>query len=333
MWMGILVVLLTLCCGALHAVDETGQAGEKPVLEKLPSPILFRGDATTAYRDPAAVYQDGWFRLFFTLVRIETDQKPYLYTAWSKSRDLAHWSKPKIFTPRDQSLNYSSPGNIVRHGDEWVLCLQTYPRPNGEKYGNATSRLWTMRSRDLENWGPPELLRVKGPDVPEEKMGRMIDPFLVQSRDEPGTWWCFYKQNGVSMSWSKDLKNWTFAGHAKAGENACVILDGGEYVLFHSPGNGIGVKRSKDLREWREDGLLTLGQKDWPWTQGRLTAGFVLDLRREPCVGKALMFFHGSDYPENDPRGGFDNFASIGIAWSDDLKNWSWPASSERPKP
>jgi hypothetical protein len=179
------------------------------------------------------------------------------------------------------------------------------------------------------------LLRVKGPDVPQEAMGRMIDPFLVASKDEPGTWWCFFKQNGVSLARSRDLRTWTFAGRADAGENACVIVDGDDYVLFHSPPNGIGVKRSADLKTWRDEGVLTLGQKDWPWAQGRLTAGFVLDLRRDPSVGRALMFFHGSDFPETDPRGGFDNFASLGLAWSDDLKTWRWPGQSpsERKEP
>jgi len=299
-------------------------------LGKIPSPVVFRGDAQTAYRDPAAIFHDGWFRLFFTLVRIEPDHRVYSYTAWSKSRDLLSWTEPMIFTPRDQRLNYGSPGNIVRFGEAWVLCLQTYPRPNGEPVGNDTARIWTMRSQDLESWSEPELLRVKGPDVPEEKMGRMIDPFLLQSRDEPGKWWCFFKQNGVSMAWSRDLKTWTFAGRTPGGENACVIPDGSDYVLFHSPKNGVGVKRSKDLNEWQDTGVLTLGQKEWPWAQGRLTAGFVLDLRDEPRVGKALMFFHGSDFPEKDPRGGFDNFASIGLAWSNDLKNWNWPAPATR---
>ncbi len=286
----------------------------------IPSPIVFRGDATTAYRDPTAIYHDGWYRLFFTLVKIEPDNRPFSYCAWSKSRDLVHWSEPTIFTPREQSLNYGSPGNIIRQGDEWVLCLQTYPRPNGEKFGNDTARLWTMRSKDLENWGEPELIRVKGPQVPQEKMGRMIDPFLIEDKDEPGKWWCFYK---VGMAWSRDLKVWTHAGRSPMGENPCVIVDGNEYVMFLS--GGIIVKRSSDLKTWRDEGELTLGSKDWLWTKGRLTAAFVLDLRKQPGVGKALMFFHGSDYPESDRRGGFDNFASIGMAWSDDLKQWSWP--------
>lgn len=312
-----------LCLSAAGAA--CAEPAAKVALSAIPSPILFRGDAATAYRDPAAIYHEGWFRLFFTLVKTEPDGRPFSYLAWSKSRDLVAWSAPQVLTPRDQRLNYGSPGNIVRHGGEWVLCLQTYPRPGGEKYGNRDSRIWTMRSRDLETWGEPELLRVKGAAVPREGMGRMIDPYLIEDKDEPGKWWCFYKQDGVSMSWSRDLRNWTFHGRTAAGENACVVVDGGEYVLFHSPPNGIGVKRSRDLRAWRDEGLLTLGQPHWPWARGRLTGGFVLDLRREPTVGKALMFFHGSDFPEEDPRGGFDSFASIGIAWSDDLESWAWP--------
>ncbi len=96
------------------------------------------------------------------------------------------------------------------------------------------------------------------------------------------------------------------------------------------------MKRNADLKTWKNAGLFTLGQKVWPWAQGRLTAGFVLDLRSDPKVGKTLLFFHGSDFPEADPRGGFDNFASLGLAWSDDLQNWHWPetpTTQDRPNP
>jgi len=296
--------------------------------EQIPSPILFRGDATTAYRDPAAIYNAGWFYLYFTLVHTTPHQLPVSGVAWSKSRDLIHWTSPKVFTPLDPNLNYSSPGDVVRFGHAWVLCLQTYPRPHGERYGNEASRIWSLRSQDLEHWDTPHLLRVKGPAVPRQDMGRMIDPYLLKDKNDPGKWWCFYKQNGISMSWSLDLDNWTSAGQVAAGENPCVIVDGNDYVLFHSPPNGIGVKRSTDLQHWREEGLLTLGQASWPWAKGRLTAGFVLDLRHDPSVGKALLFFHGSDYPETDPRGGFDNHASLGLAWSDDLKHWEWPGKT-----
>lgn len=292
-------------------------------LETLPSPVLFRGNASLAYRDPAALYHEGIFHLFFTLVQTEDDGRVFLYLATSKSKDLLSWSTARILTPRDRRLNFSSPGNLIRDGGDWVICLQTYPRPNGEKYGDSSARIFTMRSADLETWSAPTLLKVKGPHVPESEMGRMIDPFLVEDKDNPGKWWCFYKQNGVSMSSSSDLENWTYFGSADAGENACVIVDDNDYVLFHSPENGIGLKRSRDLKQWRDEGVVFLGQKDWPWAQGRLTAGFALDLRAEPAVDKILLFFHGSG-PE-DERTFFDNHASIGLAWSDDMKAWDWP--------
>jgi hypothetical protein len=297
------------------------------MLARLPSPVLFRGDARTAYRDPAAIYHHGWLYLYFTLMVTESDGRVYSYVAWSRSKDLRLWSVPQKITPRDQRLDYGSPGDLLRVKGEWILCLQTYPRPHGEKYGNGDARIWTMKSNDLRVWQEPELIRVKGPTVAVAAMGRMIDPFLLADKDQKKKWWCFYKQNGISLSSSENLEDWVPFGHTDAGENPCVIVDHDEYVLFHSPPNGIGVKRSSDLREWRDEGLLLLGQAEWAWAQGRLTAGFVLDMRKDARVGKALLFFHGSDYAEADPRGGFDTYASIGIAWSDDLQHWEWPRS------
>ena len=151
----------------------------------------------------------------------------------------------------------------------------------------------------------------------------MIDPYLVPDKDDPGKWWCFYKQNGASLSWSRDLQTWHYFGHVDAGENVCVLVENGEYVMFHSPTNGIGVKRSKDLKTWRDDGWTALGQKDWDWARGRVTAGFVLDLRREPGIGKYLMFFHGSG-PESE----IGSYGSLGLAWSDDLVHWTWPGQT-----
>lgn len=296
------------------------------ILDHLTTPILLRGDATTAFRDPAAVYQDGLWHLFFTWVTATPGEAPFMVVGTSRSRDLQDWTPPEALTPRDRARNFSSPGCIVRVGEDWVLCVQTYPRPNGEKYGSGDSRLWTMRSQNLMHWSEPELLRVKGQSVPVEEMGRMIDPYLLEDKDEPGKWWCFFKQNGVSRAFSHDLRDWTFAGRAEAGENVCVLVVDDEYVMLHSPENGIGVIRSRDLQTWRDDGLMTLGQAEWPWAQGRLTAGFALDLRHEPGIGKFVLFFHGSG-PEDESTM-FDNFASLGIAWSNDLRRWDWPGRS-----
>jgi hypothetical protein len=331
------VSIATLARHRLVAMAGVSAPAFSSLLSHLTSPVLFAGDATNAYRDPAAIYHDGWFYLYFTWIRTEHDGIPYSYVAWSRSRDLRHWSGPEIITSRDKDLDFGSPGDVVLYKGRWVLCLQTYPRPNGERYGNRDSRIWTMTSQDLHHWSRPEVLRVKGPDVPIADMGRMIDPFLLQDKDARDKWWCFYKQNGISRSWSLDLKNWTYTGKTDAGENPCVIVDNNQYVLFHSPPNGIGVKRSTDLENWTDEGVLMLGQREWPWAQGRLTAGFVLDLRNDPAIGKSLMFFHGSQFPEEDPRGGFNNYASIGFAWSDrndrseshdNLKDWQWAGRS-----
>ncbi|MBD3267832.1 family 43 glycosylhydrolase [bacterium] len=293
--------------------------------ERIASPIIFQGDAKFAYRDPAVVYHDETFYLYFTLSVNDSDGGYHNMTAFSKSRDLMYWSYPRIITPRDRELNFSSPGNVIRYKNEWILCLQTYPTPNKEKWGNPTARLWIMRSDDLEDWSTPELLKVKGPNVPRGKMGRMIDPYLIEDADEPGKWWCFYKQNGVSMSYSYDLETWTYVGRRDAGENVTVIRDDGEYVMFHSPSNGIGVKRSTDLSQWGGDmQLLPLGQEDWPWSQGRLTAATVVDLRGNPDIGKCIMFFHGSTKVGLKNQGAHGQ-ASLAMAWSKDLVHWAWP--------
>ncbi|GLX71010.1 hypothetical protein MU1_53580 [Paenibacillus glycanilyticus] len=210
------------------------------------------------------------------------------------------------------------------------MCLQTYPRPNGEKYANESARIFVMHSLDLVNWTKPELLRLKGDDVSVAEMGRMIDPYLVESRQEPGKWWCFYKQNGVSMSYSYDLLDWTYAGHADAGENVCVIPRGDQYVMLHSPKNGIGVMRSNDLVHWVHDaGLITLGQQQWEWARGRITAGFVWDGTSFEGIGKYVMFYHGTGPQDEEII--FDTHACIGIAWSEDLVRWHWPTEGSSP--
>jgi endonuclease/exonuclease/phosphatase family metal-dependent hydrolase len=301
-------------------------------LDKIPSPILFAGDEHTAYRDPTALYIDGIFHLYFTLVEIEPDGHIYSYVASSESKDLIHWSPVKKITERNQSLNYCSPGNIIRFGDEWLMCCTSYPRPDymfGEKvmYGDATARVYIMRSKDLKTWSQPEVLRVKGDSVAVADMGRIIDPYLIQDKDDAGKYWCFYKQNGVNMSYTRDFKSWTYFGRIDGGENACVLIQNGEYLLFHSPANGIGIKKSTDLKHWRDWGdLITLGQKQWDWAKGRITAGFVLDLTNESNIGKYIMFFHGSG-PLTETEGDFDKNSSVGIAWSTDLINWEWSRS------
>jgi arabinogalactan endo-1,4-beta-galactosidase len=317
----------------LPSMNAFQEAVDKPKrkidFSQLTSPIIFRGDQKYGFRDPAVVYHEGVFHLYYTLSETAADGGYYNMTAYSTSSDLVHWTFPEIITPKDRNLNHSSPGNIIRFDGKWIICLQTYPTPNMETFGTGDSRIWIMRSDDLKNWSEPELLRVKGNDVPREDMGRMIDPYLLEDAQEEGKWWCFYKQNGASMSYSYDLKNWTYVGRARAGENVTVIRQGDEYVMFHSPSNGIGVKRSKDPKSWGADTqLLKLGQQQWPWSQGRLTAATVIDLTAEPSVGKYIMFFHGST-KEGLKAHRAHGQASMAIAWSDDLVKWAWPGKHD----
>ena len=318
---------LAVLCSTAVLTALLGAEPAANLLTALNSPILFKGDAQTAYRDPLIMQTEGTFWIFFTLNTHDAEGRPFWQTAYSLSTDLAHWSEPIAITPRDRNFNYCSPGSIIRHENQWVLCLQTYPTPGNSTHGDDSCRLWTMRSDDLTNWSQPELIEFLGPEVTRAAMPRMIDPYLLADKDDPGKWWCFckVKQTGVSMAWSRDLKTWHPEGREDGGENACVIVQDGGYVLFHSPANGIGIKRSSDLHAWRDEGVITLGQADWPWARGRLTAGYVLDARQVPGVGRYLMVFHGSG-PE-DERTMFHTNASIGLAWSDDLKTWQWPGS------
>ncbi|MHC4086660.1 MAG: hypothetical protein ACYSU5_15855 [Planctomycetota bacterium] len=217
----VVIVAITITVGLLSfasasQTSTSGKFGGKKTsikklkrvdLTKIPSPQVLAGNENNHYRDPTAIYHDGIFRLFFT-VNQPRDNKKYMvsFLGTTTSRDLVNWTPVKLLTPEDPALNYSSPGNIIRYNAEWIICFQTYPIGSLKGFGgDGTARLFIMRSKDLENWSEPELLKVKGPDVPRERMGRMIDPYLIKDKDEPGKWWCFYKQNGVSMSYSYDL--------------------------------------------------------------------------------------------------------------------------------
>ncbi len=302
---------------------------QQSIPEKLTSSILFKGNDTMAYRDPAVLYENGIFYLFFTLAKTELG-KIYSYTAFSRSRDLRNWTKVEIITPKNQDQDFSSPGNVVRFKKEWILCLQTYPRPEYTvdqmpRFGSGDARLYIMRSMDLNHWSAPELIKVKGPGVSFADMGRMIDPYLLQDKNQKNKWWCFYKQNGICMAYTYDFIHWNYFGKTASGENPSVIYKNGKYILIYSPKNGIGFKESTDLVHWNDwPGLITLGQDQWPWAKGRITAGTVLDLTSVKGFGCYLLFFHGSG-PLTEEKGDFDKNASIGIAWSSDFVHWKWP--------
>ncbi len=331
-WKGA-VVAAVLCAVPAYA--------EEIDFAKIPDVRIFKGDETIGYRDPAAWYEDGVFHLFVTVC---DPSVPRMTIGHTTSRNLVDWSPVEYVLPMDKRFNWSSPGNIVKDGDERVLCFQKYPTPDATPtkvaFADDTARLYTIRTKDFKTWTKPELIMVKGPNVSEAEMGRMIDAYIAKGTD--GLWWCFYKQQqdksgkfskkarmGVPFSVSPDLKTWTQKGFTDGGENVCVLPDGdsGGWLMLHAPGNGIGFKRSTDLVHWKDCGMTVLGQKNWRWAKGRITAATVIDCRAVKGVGKYVMFFHGSG-PRKEIEGDCYKNCSIGIAWSDDLKEWTWPGNT-----
>ena len=100
----------------------------------------------------------------------------------------------------------------------------------------------------------------------------------------------FFKQNGVSISRSRDLKHWEYLGHTACGENVCVLRLGAWYGILHSPENGVGLLLSRDLKEFIDCGVSMLGCEHEPWARDRVTAGFALEHE-----GQTLLFFHGDN--------------------------------------
>ncbi|HEX2951198.1 MAG TPA: hypothetical protein VHV83_16765 [Armatimonadota bacterium] len=295
--------------------------------DALTNPVMdFR--PTTAVRDPALLYHDGMFHCFYTAVE-RRDNRYHLSVDAVCSRDLQQWSTPRrLFNSPE--LNFSSPGNVLRIHDRWVMCLQSYPTPPGITWGTDDSRLWLSESDDLIHWTPPHLLKPEGAQVHYASSPRQIDPFLVEHEEK--FWCCCKVQGAFALLVSTDLLHWEEASPERpilssadtpdgaTVENPCIIRDGDTFVLFFAPcrdGRGIGMARSNDLLHWHD--VHYLSWPDLPWAPGGPTAPMVVDLRT--THGKWLMAFHGDD-PRNDPHD-----AALGIAWSDDLTHWVCPSS------
>ena len=289
------------------------------------------------FRDPTAIFHEGKCYCFYSHVELCDDGWTYFRLGLSISEDLIHWQGPFLLTEADRRYNYSSPGCIIRQGDEFIMCIQTYPTQDNEPHqvcGDTTSRIYLIRSKDLLHWSAPELMRVHGDDVSIADMGRMIDPYIVRDVHDPERYLVFYKQHpkGVEgrktetgypveymcYSSTRDLVHYQYESYVECGENVCVLPWKDGYRIYNSPQNGIGCLLTKDFTTYEREAPLTFGQADWPWAASRLTAGFVLDGRNEPGVGKYLMFFNG------DQAGAFPFCASLGLAWSDDLTHWHY---------
>lgn len=288
------------------------------------TPSLLDRGPNCAARDPLIVQVDGKWLVFHTAVR-PFDGRFALRLDVAESTDLATWTIRSLFP--ESAHNHSSPGSLIRVGDLWVMCLQSYPIDAGAQWGNDDARLWLATSRDLTTWSQPRLIETADGLPPAWTTSRRkIDPFLVAHQ---GRYWCLYKAAGqLGMLVSDDLHVWHEASHDRpvfstretpdgsTVENPCVVAVDGRFALFFSPcreGRGVGIAWSDDLLRWRE--VQYLDFPALPWAPGGPTAAMVIDRRRDE--GGWLMAFHG-----DRPVPGNSHAAAIAFARSDDLLTW-----------
>ncbi len=286
------------------------------------TPFLDLGAA--AARDPALVYDGERLRCYYT--RAERSGERYqLWVEVVETRDMQTWSPSRRLTT--SPLNFSSPGNALRVGEAWVLCVQSYPIDPGGQYGNETSRLWLMRSRDLQDWTEPRMIYPQGCQARWTASRRQIDPYLVR---HAGNFYCFYKTGGqLGLLVSPDLDQWQEASPDRpvlgaedtpdgvTVENPCVVAVPGGYAMIFAPcrpGRGVGLAYSSDLLRWRDVHYLDFPVL--PWADNGPTAAVVLDLR--PETGHWLMAFHG-ERAANQTNA---HSAALALAWGEDLEHW-----------
>ena len=277
-------------------------------------------------RDPALVFHDGRLLCFHTVASPSVDAYQ-LSVCVSQTSDFRKWETQAVVSACP--LNYSSPGNVLRVGDEWIMCIQSYPIDPGKRWGNEDSRLWLLRSHDLVSWTRPELIVPDGCAGSWSTSKRQIDPYLVTRGKE---YWCFYKTAGqLDVLVSEDLSTWREAFPERpvlssrdtpdgaSLENPCVVATEEDFVMFFSPcrrGRGIGVAHSTDLLHWLD--VRYLDFPDLPWADAGPTAVMVLDMRSQ--IGVWLMAFHGERRDAINAHS-----AAIGFAWSYDLEKWAVP--------
>ena len=282
-------------------------------------PIIFHGSPTVAYRDPTCIWAEGRYHLFFTVSQKENGYM-YNFVAHSESQDLRSFSDPVILTEKDCRKNFCSPGNVIRVGDAYRICVCSYPMPvpyEQRGYADDTARLYWIETRDFVTFTQPRRILAKGSDCADE--GRMIDPFVLEDKDRAGRYLLFFKQHGVSMSESFDLENWSYLGHVEGGENASVVVENGQYHLIHSPHNGIGHKVSEDLQCWTDLGVCLPKETEAAWANGRLTAAFAMKNRDPAIPYRYLVFFHGS---RRDSTPETHGDASLAFYYTDDFRRY-----------
>jgi len=294
------------------------------LLDNIQNPICTpRG---VGVRDAAILWHEGVLHCFYT-ASFQGEGTIISQIEHIQSRDLRNWERcPDVVT--DPPVFWSV-GNVIRANNEWVLCMQDYRIPIGEKWAGDDARLWLTRSADLMTWGDPVSMNPVGAQVQWRPTQRQIDPYIVEHE---GRYYCFYKGGGLGLLVSEDLITWKEASPERpvfsaqdtpdgsGMENACVVRDGDEFVLFFAPNRvqrGVGTARSKDLFHWYDTRYFDLPKRPWMIGHQVANAAMVVDARQD--LGAWLMVFH-SDDDEVTPHSGV-----LALAWSENLVDWHCP--------
>ncbi len=115
------------------------------------------------------------------------------------------------------------------------------------------------------------------------------------------------------------------------GHNSVLTTEEGQWLVHHTYDvQNLRAQRVLQIRplSWTPDGWPKVGE---PIFEPKLRPSRSV-LKTEAAAGDSpaatvdlgRMFFYGSRWPEGDPRGGWANHVSLGMAWSDDLVKWSW---------
>ena len=267
------------------------------VYANLPRPLWFLPDVDL--RDPAVFLHEGTAYVFFT--HYDFRQRRW-HVGLSETRDFREFSPIRLVSPE----GYASPGNVLRVGDEFVLCYQ--------QYRNFPHTLCLARSRNLRDWSAPEVIFNTGPENRWNADGRVIDPYLVQWQ---GRYYCYYVgsdrwgkpsgHNFIGVAGSDDLKHWVdlspevptigvdFPWEEPDGnENNCVLWHEGRWVMLYSASlrrQCIAWATSDDLIHWRKQGLCDVPVL--PGTENRFGAPFVIEGLGEP--GSFHMIYQGEN--------------------------------------
>lgn len=225
------------------------------------NPVITR-EPDEAARDMAILSEGGTLYCFYSSVTSDRHRYQWCLDT-TETGDGVNWAPSRRLTT--SQLNYSSPGNIIRHRDEYVMCVQSYPSKDGDGCGSEASRLWLMKSKDLVSWDEPEPMRPEGCQADWTESHRQIDPYIVEF---DGRFWCFCKVSGqLSVLVLDDMTQWTEGcpnrpvlgkdqppDHMGL-ENPCVVRKDNAFVMFFSPcrpGRGVGIAYSDDLLKWRD---------------------------------------------------------------------------------